>query len=114
MATPVAIVVAGVLAFLAWQQSRLYADAITLYRATLVRNPECWLIENNLGSALFDVDQLPEAVRHYRRALELNPKYAEAHDNLGVTLEKIRFIATSHCRIPRGAAVEARLRKGAF
>src|SRR5208283_6173691 len=33
----------AVLAGLTWRQSRTYADAETLYRSTIDRNPECWM-----------------------------------------------------------------------
>ena len=42
----------SVLAVLSWRQSRMYADAETLYRTTIERNPDCWLAHNNLGSVL--------------------------------------------------------------
>ena len=34
-----------------------------------------------------DQGKLAEAVASYRRALELNPDFAEAHNNLGTTLK---------------------------
>ncbi len=39
------------------------------------------------GYALKDQGKLDEAVACYRRALELNPDYAEAHNNLGIALK---------------------------
>ena len=40
-----------------------------------------------MGNALWDQGKLDEAVACYRRALELNPGYAEAHSNLGNALK---------------------------
>ena len=48
----VAVAAVGTLAFLTWQQSGLYRDAITLYQATLEKNPDCWMAHNNLGHRL--------------------------------------------------------------
>ena len=38
-------VLLAVLATLTWRQSRMYADAETLYRTTIDRNPNCWLAQ---------------------------------------------------------------------
>jgi predicted O-linked N-acetylglucosamine transferase (SPINDLY family) len=41
-------------------------------------------LHNNLGEAFRCLGRLEEANRCYRRAVELNPKFAQAHHNLGV------------------------------
>jgi tetratricopeptide (TPR) repeat protein/serine/threonine protein kinase len=41
-----------------------------------------------LGEALFQKGQLDEAVVHYKKAIELDPKYVVAHHNLGFALKK--------------------------
>ena len=41
------------------------------------------MAHNNLGNALRDRGLLAEAEASFRRALQLNPDYAEAHANLG-------------------------------
>jgi protein O-mannosyl-transferase len=71
------------LVFLTWRQTGVYHDPVTLYTATLVKNPGCWMAHYNLGIALNDRGQTDEAMAHYRRAIELRPSYAEAHYNLG-------------------------------
>jgi hypothetical protein len=42
--------VVAALALLSNAQSRTYADQPTLYKATIDRNPECWMAHNNLGA----------------------------------------------------------------
>jgi tetratricopeptide (TPR) repeat protein len=75
------------LALLARRQSGIYRDGGTLYRATLAKNPECWMAHNNLGVELTSSPgHLPEALAHYERALQLQPDYAEAHNNYGNAL----------------------------
>lgn len=44
------------------------------------------ITEHNLGSALQEQDRPDEAAAHYRRAIEIRPDYAPAHNNLGVVL----------------------------
>jgi protein O-mannosyl-transferase len=46
---------------------------------------------NELGSALFNMGRLFEAIAHYQRAVELSPGHAQAHSNLGAALA-----ATNH------------------
>lgn len=71
------------LVLLTWQQTAVYRDLITLYTATLTKNPGCWMAHYNLGIALSDQGDTDGAIAHYRQAIELRPSYAEAHYNLG-------------------------------
>ena len=80
------IVYVGALAALSGRQSRMYADVVTLYNETLVRNPECWMAHNNLGIKLSEAGNQAAAIEHYRSALRLKPDYVEAHNNLGNAL----------------------------
>jgi tetratricopeptide (TPR) repeat protein len=86
-AIAVAAVAMGTLAFLAFRQNGLYRDATTLYPATLLKNPDCWLVRNNLGGALLQTGRIEEAKEHLEKALILNPDSADAHLNLGVVLK---------------------------
>lgn len=83
VAIGVAILVVSAFALLTARQSRLYADPIALYTATLRGNPECWMAHLNLGGALLDGGKIEEAARHFEQALQLKPDYAEAYYNLG-------------------------------
>jgi tetratricopeptide (TPR) repeat protein len=90
----------AILATLTFYQSRMYANIETLYRTILDRNPDCWLVQNNLGDLLSDEGQFlmqrgqtgkatalyKEAIAHFRNALTAKPDYAEAHLNLGNAL----------------------------
>jgi tetratricopeptide (TPR) repeat protein len=71
------------LVFLTWRQAAVYHDLITLYTATLARNPGCWMAHYNLGIVLRDQGEMDQAITHYRQAVALRPSYAEAHYNLG-------------------------------
>ena len=72
-----------VLVFLTWRQTAVYHNLVTLYTATLTKNPGCWMAHYNLGIALNDQGDTNGAIAHYRQAVELRPSYGEAHYNLG-------------------------------
>ena len=74
------ILLAGALGAMTWQQSAIYRDEETLYRATLERNPGVWLAHNNLANLLLArIGQNPEAMSHLEAALRLRPDFPEAH-----------------------------------
>src|SRR5947208_10830317 len=71
------------LGLLTCRQTAIYHDVVTLYTATLTKNPSCWMAHYNLGIALNERGKTDEAIGHYQQAIELRPVYAEAHYNLG-------------------------------
>jgi tetratricopeptide (TPR) repeat protein len=78
----------AVLAGLTWRQSSLYVDSRTFWQAAVTANPDSWVAQDNLGSALFEQGQLDEALAHDERAVELEPESATAHYNLGGALRE--------------------------
>jgi Flp pilus assembly protein TadD len=78
---------AVVLCLVSNTQSAMYADEPTLYRATLAKNPGCWMAENNLGLWYKTHGDSKAAADHYHAALRLRRDYAQAHNNLGVCLD---------------------------
>jgi tetratricopeptide (TPR) repeat protein len=69
---------------LTWRQSGMYADAETLYRTTIRKNPGSWMAHNNLGILFADMGRTDEAMARYLKALELKPDNAESYNNLGL------------------------------
>ena len=59
----------------------------------LATNPEDAEVQNNVGTALFQMDRFDEAARHHREAVRLNPNYAVAYANLGHDLGKLSQFA---------------------
>jgi tetratricopeptide (TPR) repeat protein len=77
------------LGVLTWRQSSMYRDAVTLYQETLVRNPDCWMAHNNLGTELALIpSRSSEAIAHFEAALRIKPDSARAHYDLGLNLAK--------------------------
>ena len=84
-----AICLAGVLAVfvaISARQCRAYTNLETLWRDTINKNPKAWLAQNNLGTLLTRKGELNEALEHYRAAVDINPRYVEAVNNLGWAL----------------------------
>jgi len=80
------IMVLLTLGLLTWSQCRMYADAETLFRTTIRKNPGCWMAHDNLGNLLRDSGRKDEAMAHYRASLECNPHDYVAYANLGKML----------------------------
>ena len=82
------VAAAAALCLLTWRQSAPYHDAVTLYQATLEKNPNCWMAHNNLGLILEETGQTQDAIDHFKKSIELNRNHAEAHNNLGLMFSK--------------------------
>jgi protein O-mannosyl-transferase len=97
-AVAVAVAAAGILFFVTWRHSALYGEAITLYEATLIDNPDSALVHNNLGTAFTYAGRLRDAMEHFQRALAIKSDYAVARNNLGAHLIEVGRLreATEH------------------
>jgi tetratricopeptide (TPR) repeat protein len=110
----VTVAVGAVLAVCTWQQSALYTDSETLFRATLVRNPDCWMAYNNLGSILLSrrPHAASAAVPMLEKAIALNPANAEAHTNLGLAWEQLGRIDAALAEHQTAVKLQPRLALG--
>jgi Flp pilus assembly protein TadD len=66
----------------ALHRSNLPREAIPHYQLALVRRPDDAELYNNLGAAWAQLGELDEAILQFRRALELQPNFADAQRNL--------------------------------
>ena len=82
-AIAIAVVTVSALVFLTCEQSKYYHDEVTLYRFALKKNPECWMIHNNLGFILAQAGHETEALEHFQQSVQWNPDYPISRDNLG-------------------------------
>ncbi|HSW45038.1 MAG TPA: tetratricopeptide repeat protein [Phycisphaerae bacterium] len=86
----VSTVILVVLCMLTWRQIGKYADAETLWRDTLRKNPAAWMAHNNLGELLMRRGDLDESINHFTKAIEWKPDHAGAYNNRGTACRKMR------------------------
>ena len=70
-------------------QSACYRDPLALYGATVARNPQSWMVHNNLAEALAAAGRPADAIPHLEETLRLKPDSAEAENNLGDDLRRL-------------------------
>src|SRR3954468_11894637 len=73
---------------LALERQNDFEGAIVSYRLALRDHPRDPRILQNLAIVLSRTGKLDDAVRHYRKALDLDPQLAGAHYGLGFLLLK--------------------------
>ena len=73
-----------------WKQASHWRNSVTVYnhaiRVTDKKYPNRTVIHDNLSITLFADQKNGEAISHYKIAIELNPKYTNAHYNFGYAL----------------------------
>ncbi len=72
----------GLLLVLAWNQTSFWHDSESLWRHTLARTSRNSIAHFALAATLKDHGKLPEAIDHYKRAIEITPDYETAHYDL--------------------------------
>ena len=71
---------------LARVQTRYWRDSVSLWTHALACTSGNSLAHNNLGATLAAQGNRAEAMARFERALQLNPDYAQAHNNLAVSM----------------------------
>ncbi len=62
-----------------------WAEAVRLFQRAAVRNPDHADLQNILGFSYRNLKQFEPAFKHYRRAIELDPRHRGAHEYIGET-----------------------------
>jgi tetratricopeptide (TPR) repeat protein len=110
---------AAVLAYfmlLSWTQVHYWHDSVTLWEHSLGVTGSNIVAHQSLGLALLAQGRVDEAVRQYRIATHINPRYAAAHNDLGNALLRQGSLAEAVAQYreaarldPGDAAVHANL-----
>jgi tetratricopeptide (TPR) repeat protein len=83
-----ATIILAVLAFLTWQQTKMYQNEETLWLRTIAQNPSSWMARNNLAGYWTNQKRFDEAIAQYRELIELRPNEALGYMNLGAALAR--------------------------
>jgi len=97
------------LAFLTWRQAHIYRDEETLWRTTLLQNPDSSMANTNLAAVLMETGRPDEAIGHYEQALahrSVNPE--RGYYNLAVALSKIGQIDNAIAYYQKALELEPR------
>jgi Tfp pilus assembly protein PilF len=78
-----AVAILLLLTVVSWSQARYWHSSVALFEHTLDLTEDNYVIHNNLGFALAEMNHIPDAIRHYSEALQINPEYEKAHNNIG-------------------------------
>ncbi len=84
----VAVPVIAVLAAIAWLQTSYWQNSVTLWAHSVACQPENDFAQNEYGQALANAGRVDEAMEHYARAFEINPKYLTPAVNYAVSLHQ--------------------------
>lgn len=83
-----------ILMLLAWGQVKHWESSVTLFEHAIDVNenetPSFVIAYNNLGHALLSEKRYEEAVKIFKRAVEVNPNYSKAQNNLGNALSELK------------------------
>jgi len=95
------LVIAGLAVACRWQLG-FWNDSISLFTRSVAVTDDNFVAWNNLGAAYQTAGKPDEALRAYRKSLEINPAQAPPHNNIGLILasqgrldEAIRHYATA-------------------
>jgi tetratricopeptide (TPR) repeat protein len=84
----VAVLVVIILGIMTWKQTSVWRNSKILWEHVIVVAPESSIARYNLGRVYENEGRLEESLDHYRRAVSLNPTFADAHYNLARLLAK--------------------------
>lgn len=108
---PVGVILLTILGLLTWRQSATYANAETLWRATIEHNPTSWLARNNLGMSLMEQGDLDDAMDQFQKSLAINPDLPEEHLNAGVVFAQKGQVDKAMAEYRRALALDPHLPK---
>jgi protein O-mannosyl-transferase len=86
--TAASVAVVAALMACAWRQTAYWSDNVTLWNRASACTADNLYAHNNIGMVLAKCNRVDDAIDHYRKALEIDPRSAITHDNLGNALAR--------------------------
>ncbi len=77
----------AMLAVITREHGRAFTDLGAFARATLARNPTCWVAHDHLGVVLMSDGRVAEAMDQFNQTLRASPKYGLGRYQLGCALQ---------------------------
>jgi tetratricopeptide (TPR) repeat protein len=72
----------------AYERNGVWHNDLTLWADCAKKSPDKARPHTNLGVALWQRGKNEEAMKHYSKALHIDPNYIDAHNNLGIILRR--------------------------
>jgi tetratricopeptide (TPR) repeat protein len=88
---PLAVAAAGLLtaySTVAWRYVRCWENSTTLFTHAIAATSDNYYAQYMLGKALYEDTRLDDALVHYVRARQLNPRFADVYVNMGIIYAK--------------------------
>ena len=76
------------LTIVSWEQVKIWQSSVTLFERALAVTKNNFVAHNNLGHYRLNEGRLTDAIDHFTKAVEINPKFELAYLNLGVALSR--------------------------
>ena len=102
-----AFVLLPVLMVTTWLQVRHWSNNIQFYEHMIQVNDNNYMAHYNLGVYMANNDQIGEAMRHYRKAIDIKPGHTNANNNLANALviegkfsEAVQYYTNALNRVP--------------
>ena len=87
MARGAALAVLILLCVVAWNQTGVYRNELSLFNHVISHNPQSWAAHQNVGMTLLRLGRFEEAEKYLRSSLEIFPLNVKAFRNLGEALK---------------------------
>ncbi len=82
---PAGVLILAVWSFVAWQQSQVWKNSISLFGHALRVTKDNYIAHHNLANALFAEGKTKDVIEHFNEAIRLKDDYVDAYYNRGST-----------------------------
>jgi tetratricopeptide (TPR) repeat protein len=88
-----------------YRYTQIWKDDITLWNAVIANEPFSGLPYYNRGTTLLSMKQYDRAIADFSKAVEINPRYAEAYQNRGAARKDLKDYDAAIADFKRAIAI---------